>query len=167
MTWHLKMCVPQIRLFFFCINLLFLPWVCCAWYSVTYSWVCAWCVINQSMVTISPLLGHTGTCSRHRLKSGRLYSAPVHVRRKVHKHPRSTYILTHAPYINTDLHWCKLTHTRTRTHTQTHSRSLPAFSKTSPWTDASASAAINHVDVGAEGKAHLVHVAPTPRLNKP
>lgn len=60
--------------------------------------------------------------------------------------------LKHMLYIFTGLHSCK----------------LPlAFSKTSPWTEASASVAINHVEAGAEGKAHLVHVAPTPGLNKP
>ena len=54
-----------------------------------------------------------------------------------------------------DVHLCKRAHT------------LPAFSKTSLWTAASASAAINHAEDGGEGKAHLVHVAPTPGLNKP
>ena len=47
-------------------------------------------------------------------------------------------------------------------HKQTSCKLLPSISKTSRWTEASASAAINHVEAGAEGKAHLVHIAPTP-----
>ncbi len=79
---------------------------------------------------------------------------PAAYKASAHSHKRATHKYTLKYLLSTcaGLHSCKL---------------LPAFSKTSPWTEASASAAINHAEAGAEGKAHLVHVAPTPGLNKP
>ena len=56
-------------------------------------------------------------------------------------------------------------HIHTLRYTNTHI--LPVFSKTSLWIEASASAAINHVETGVEGTVHLVHAAHTIALNKP
>lgn len=104
-------------------------------------------------------LSSVGLCMntlQPQVKKQQPINAPAH-RSHAHSHTHSTTFCTYTfIYSNT--------HTLVCTQQQ---RALLAFSKTSPWTEASASAAINHSEAGAEGMAHLVHVAPTPGLNKP
>lgn len=69
--------------------------------------------------------------------------------------------------MNARTHRALRTHTYTYIHSDTHTHTPPAFSKTSPWTEVSASVAINHDETGAEGTMHLVHAAHTTALNKP
>lgn len=90
-----------------------------------------------------------------------------------HYKPTSYHLLMYtSKHIHTHTHGKTLhatAHSSTHCllHRPTSCKLPPAFSKTSLWTEASASAAINHGEAGAEGKAHLVHVGPTPGLNKP
>lgn len=74
-------------------------------------------------------------------------------------------------HTNTHTHMHVHTYTCTYIHSDTQTRTnclcVSHCSKTSLWIEASASAAINHVETGVEGTVHLVHAAHTIALNKP